>query len=145
MDGGDSLSLMLVCIFEGIVGDSGGCFSSDELDCLCQSWDDAEFDSRIFSFGVLSNDHQIDIIVQCLESRDGDGWSDIGVQIELLSQRQIEGCVSLSDGSRQGTFQGDEVPLDGFDDLLRYTSLWGYDNSFPLDGDTGLPISVIQR
>lgn len=124
-------------------------------------------DARVLALGVLSDDHDIDIIIGGLDTRNGAGGPHIGVQAELLAQRQVEGHVALADGcgqraffcwwesaspfsvlpsAREGdTFQGQLGLLHGLNDLAAQQraeaallrSGGGHLDCFPREGDLG--------
>ena len=55
------------------------------------------FNTRVLSFGILTNEDSINVVVGSLEALDRDTWSDVGKEIECSTESQVEGNVSLSD------------------------------------------------
>jgi hypothetical protein len=45
---------------------------------------------RVLSLGIFSNSDAIDIAVEAINTLNGDGRSDVGIKVELLSQSDIE-------------------------------------------------------
>lgn len=59
----------------------------------------------------LANGDKIDIIVPSLESRDAQARPDVSIQLQLLSQRQVQRPVALANGCSHGAFQSDAIRL----------------------------------
>jgi hypothetical protein len=86
--------------------------------------------------------HRVDIIVSRLVPLDAHTRPDVRKQSERPPQRQVQRDVSLSDRSRQGTFERDGVLLDGSDGVggdggLAVDQGRGDVDLFPLDRSFG--------
>lgn len=106
-------------VLEGIARNVVRSRFRDQLDGLNDSRHDFVLNTRIFSFGVLSDGDNVDILVRSLVAFNGTARSHVGIKVEFLTQSQIQGAMTLSDRSGQGTFQADLVLVDGVDGSLR--------------------------
>lgn len=62
------------------------------------------FESRVLSFGVLTNDSKIDILVSCRVSGNGFAENNGGVDVKLLTHGDVPGSVTRSlNGSVKNT------------------------------------------
>ena len=105
-------------------------------------------DARVFSFGVLSDRDDVDIVIRSLVSLDRFAWSNVGKEIELpeiqraskiafqnpyrhvelsdkdsLSKGKIERLMALADWRSQRTLQADLGALYRINRLLRNPEL----------------------
>jgi hypothetical protein len=55
------------------------------------------FNARILSFGILTNEYRIDIVIRGLEAGNGSTWSDICEEIESATERQVERDMTFAD------------------------------------------------
>jgi hypothetical protein len=86
--------------------------------------------------------HRVDIIISRLVPLDAHTRPDVRKQTKRPPQRQVQRDVSLSDRSRQGTFERDGVLLDGSDGVggdggLAVDQGRGDVDLFPLDRSFG--------
>lgn len=99
-------------------------------------------ETGVFSLGVLTDNAQIDVLMPCLIAGDVLDQDDRGVDVELLSEGDIEGLVAGScDGRVEDTLQAQLVALErcnGFaEELLRVLVASFHARHidlFPLDG-----------
>lgn len=135
--------MVVFSVLEGELSYTGRGFFGDELNTLYYTVDDFVLDARVFALCVLANCHNIDVIVEGLVALQAAARSDICVQIELLSQGQVEGAVTLSNGCHERAFQSDLVFVDGINGSLRDTeaSVWISDrcdiDGLPLERNFG--------
>ena len=54
------------------------------LETLNNAWHNLMLKATVFSLCVLSNGHQIHVVISCLVSWYAEAWSDIGVKLELF-------------------------------------------------------------
>jgi hypothetical protein len=54
--------------------------------------------ARVLALSILSDDHDVDVVIRGLDAGDGARRPHVGVEVELLAQRQVERHVTLSDG-----------------------------------------------
>ena len=73
------------------------------------------FQTRIFSFCVLPDGHQIHVFVGSVDALDGLAGSDIGEEVQSFPEGDVERSESLADGSLEGSFQSVLVLPDGLD------------------------------
>lgn len=75
--------------------------------------------TQFFTFRVLPDRHQVDVVVPRLVPGDREARPHVGVQLQLLAERQVERPVSLPDRRGHRTFQADPVLQDGIEILAR--------------------------
>ena len=61
----DFLSLVLFSVEKSVFGDTQRGMFGDQFNTLHHAWDDRVFDARVFTFGIFTNGHQIDIGIRC--------------------------------------------------------------------------------
>ncbi len=79
---------------------------------------DVVLDADVETLGVLPHDHEIDVVV----ARVGlhrDRRPHVGVQVEVLAQRDVDGAEAGAHGRGQRALQGDPVALDRIQRFLR--------------------------
>jgi hypothetical protein len=54
------------------------------------------FNTRVFSFSVLSDQDGIDVVVWGLVSGDGSARSDVGEKVECSAEGQVEGDMAFA-------------------------------------------------
>lgn len=135
--------MVVLGILEGILGDAQRGFFCDQLDGLHDSVDDLVFDARVFAFGVLADGDDVDVVVERFVALQASARPDVGVQVELLAQGQIQRAMALADGRHERALQADLVAVDRVDG-----GLWDAETSvgvphgchvhcLPLDGNFG--------
>jgi hypothetical protein len=91
---------------------------------------------------IRNKAYSVDVVVGSLVSLDGNTWSDVGEQGEGPSEGQVEGNVTFTDGSSEGTLESNGVLLDRVDGVL-WDRAFTVDNGrgnvdfLPLDGNLG--------
>ena len=70
----------------------------DELDALHDAIDDYVLDTRVFAFGVLADEHRVDVVVWGFEASDGFAGAHVGEQVERAAEGEVEGDVTFTDG-----------------------------------------------
>ena len=73
----------------------------------------------LLTFRVLPDRHQVDVVVPSLVPGDGETRPHVGVQLQLLAQRQVERAVSFTDGGGHRPFKADPVLEDRVEVLAR--------------------------
>lgn len=66
MHGGHLLSVVVFGICKGVLGHTAGRILRDQLDTLHHSIDNLVLDARVLALGVLTDRHNVDVIVQGL-------------------------------------------------------------------------------
>jgi hypothetical protein len=70
-------------------------------------------ETRVLSLGVLADDAEVDVLVARFVARDVLEEDDGGVDVELLTERDVEGAVAGSlDGSVEDTLETELVALE---------------------------------
>ena len=101
MDGPNLQSSNILRILERKSKHSLTGLSCDKLNTLHNTVYDNMLNTRVFSLGILSDKHCIDIIVGGLISSNRSAGSDIGEEIERSSEGQVERDMTFSNGGLQ--------------------------------------------
>lgn len=162
MDNGDLVTVVVLGILEGVLADTSRGNFSDQLDTLDNTVDNFVFNTGVFTFlkdkirflfsdllrmfhfshRVFTNSDQVNIVVKCSVALQASAWSHVGVQVEFLSQGEIQRTMSLANWSHQRTFQTDLVSVDGVNCSLGNTettigiSDWRDIDSLPFNGNS---------
>lgn len=63
------------------------------------------FQTTVFTFCVLTDDHEVDVVVASLVARDVLDEDNVGVDVEFLTEGDVERDVTrTSDGSVEDTY-----------------------------------------
>jgi hypothetical protein len=84
-------------VLEGEAEHPLGGLLGDQLDALHDTVDDDVLDAGVFTLGVLTDQHGIDIVVGSLEARDRPARTQVGEEVEGAAKGKVQGDVSLSD------------------------------------------------
>lgn len=100
----------------GKSGDSLGLCPGDDLQGLDDPADRLVFQARVFTFSVLSNDAQIDVVVAGFQAGNILDEDNGGIGVKLLSHSYVEGLVTRAfHWSVQDTFEANLVsPQRGY-------------------------------
>ena len=60
--------------------------------------DNHVLDPGVFSFGVLSDQRDVDVVVGGFVAGDGLARPDVGEEVEGSAEREVEGDVAFADG-----------------------------------------------
>lgn len=69
-------------VLEGEAEDALGGFASDEFYGLDDPVDDNVLDAGVFAFGVLPNEHRIDVVIGSFVAGNGFAGTDVGEEVE---------------------------------------------------------------
>lgn len=147
----DLLPANVAGVLEGVTEDALRGLTGDELDGLDNAVDDNVLNARVLALGVLTDQDGVDVVIGGLEALDGPAGTDVGEKVEGTAECQVEGDVTLADGSREGTLEGNVVPVDAFnglvgDDRLAVGVQAGCDVAgLPLDGHVRSGVDVFDR
>ena len=136
-------------VLEGVAEHAPGGLAGDQLDRLNNTVHNDVLDARVFTLGVLTDEHSVDVVVGGLVSLDALAGTHVGEQVEGPSEGKIERDVALANGSSERALEGDKVALDGLDggvgnDGLAVLVEGGGDiDRLPLDGDVGGAVDVL--
>lgn len=98
---------------EGELGNALRLGAGDDLEGLDDAGDTLVLEARVLTLGVLTDDAQIDILVAGLVAGDVLDQADAGVDVELLSQGNVEALVAGSaDGGVEDTLEAELVALE---------------------------------
>ena len=101
----------------------------DEFDALDDAVDDDVFDARVFAFGVLADEDEVDVVVGGFVAGYGFARAHVGEEVEGAAEREVEGDVAFADGGLCGvgqTLRGVQrgfLPLEGLS-MLRNCVLY---------------------
>jgi len=119
VDGGDAPAVLAAGVRERELRDSRGGGCRDDLQALDDAWDDDVLESGVQILGVLAHDDEID----AGESRGDAGQvgdrPDIGKEVELLAQRDVDARKALADRSGARSLEGDRVTRDRVEQIAR--------------------------
>jgi hypothetical protein len=91
-------------VLEGEAQDTLGSLLGDELDALDDTINNDVLNTGVFTLGVLTDQDSVDIIVGGLVTGDGAAGTDVGEQVESTAQSQVQGDVTLTNGSLEKSF-----------------------------------------
>lgn len=143
VDTGDLLSVVRKSKAERELGDALGLGAGDDLEGLDDAGNRLVLKARVLSLSVLTDDAQVDIVVAGLVARDVLDEDNRGVDVKLLSERNVERLVAGAlDGRVEDTLETELVALQRGDSLteeLLGVLVAGLDTGdidlLPLDGD----------
>jgi hypothetical protein len=82
VDSSDTIAADGLSIGEGITGHTFGSFLGDQLDGLDHTIDNFVFDTRVFTFGVFTDQDSVNVFVRGLVTSNGATGTDVGVEVE---------------------------------------------------------------
>jgi hypothetical protein len=91
-------------VLEGEAQDSLGSLTGDELDALDDTIDDNVLNSRVFTFGVLTDQDGVDIVVWGLVACDRAARAEVGEEVEGTAKGKVQRNVTLSNGCLEELF-----------------------------------------
>jgi len=146
--GANLLAADVLGVLEGEAEDALGGFAGDELDRLDDAVDHDVLDTGVFSFGVLTDEDGVDIVVGGLVAGNRFAGTQVGEKVECAAECQVERDVALANRGREWSFEGDVIPvdtLDGcvWDDGLAVLELRRNIDGLPLDRDIGGRVDVL--
>src|SRR5215213_1661744 len=112
VDHGDVFATLFFGSFEGHATDTLGALAGDDLDRLRRVFADGVFHAGVEVLGVLAVDHDVDVLVRRLYARQAQGWPDVPVEVELLTQRHVHGPEPRPYRCGQRPLNGYLVALD---------------------------------
>lgn len=115
MHNGHLLAIVVLRILEGILGHTHGGVLGDQLDALNDAIDDLVLNARVLTLGVLADGDHVDVVVQRLVALEAAAGSNVGIQVELLAQGQVQRAMALAHGRHQGSLQADLVRVHRID------------------------------
>ncbi len=90
----------------------------DDFERLRDAGLDHDFEAGVEVFGVFAEDDEVDVGVVGLQAGKRLDGAEIGVEVELLAQRDVDRREAAADGRGDGAFEGDAVLVDGPVELL---------------------------
>ncbi len=143
MDAGNLLAVVGERESESKLGDALRLLTSDDLERLNDAVDRLVLETRVFTLSVLTDDAEVDVLVARLVAGDVLEEDDGGVDVELLTESNVEGTVTGSlNRSVEDTLETELVALergDGFAEELLGVDVARVDtryvNLLPLNGN----------
>mmetsp|Transcript_4585 Transcript_4585/g.16054 ORF Transcript_4585/g.16054 Transcript_4585/m.16054 type:complete len:283 (+) Transcript_4585:1653-2501(+) len=99
------LPSILPRVLEGILRDPRARLLRDDLEGLHDAGNDLVLKARVLALRVLSNRHQVDVVVFRFVARDAHTRPDVRVQTELLPQGEVKAPVPFSNWRGHWTLQ----------------------------------------
>jgi hypothetical protein len=104
---------------EGEFGDAFALGAGDDLERLDHAGDGLVLQARVFAFGILADDAEVDVGVACFVAGDVLDEHDGGVDVEFLSEGDVEGLVARAfDWRVEDAFKTEFVSFEGGDGFL---------------------------
>ena len=118
VDSADLLPANVASVLESVTQNALRGLTGDKLDGLDDAIDDNVLDTGVLALGVLTDQDGVDVVVRRLVALHGPAGTDVGEEVEGAAERQIERDVTLADGRREGTLEGNVVPVDALNGLV---------------------------
>lgn len=119
VDASDLLAVVGQSEAESELGDALRLGTGDDLERLDDAADGLVLETGVLALRVLTDDAEIDVVVAGLVARDVLDQDDRGVDIEFLTEGDVEGLVAGAlDGGVKDTLETELVALQGSDGLL---------------------------
>ena len=113
MDAGNLLAVVGERKGERKLGDALRLLTGDDLERLDDAVDRLVLETRVFTLGVLTDDAEVDVLVARLVTGDVLEEDDGGVDVELLTESNVEGTVAGAlDGRVEDTLETELVALE---------------------------------
>jgi hypothetical protein len=113
VDAGNLLAVVGERKGESKLGDALRLLAGDDLERLDDAVDRLVLETRVFTLSVLTDDAEVDVLVARLVTGDVLEEDDGGVNVELLTESNVEGAVAGSlDGSVEDTLETELVALE---------------------------------
>ena len=147
----DLLPANVAGVLEGVSKNALRGLAGDKLYALDDTIDDNVLNAGVFPLGVLTDQDGVDVVVGGLEALDGPAGTNVGEEVEGATEGQVQRDVTLADGGREGTLEGNVVPVDALDGLVGDDRLAvgvqarGDVARLPLDGHVGGLVDVLDR
>src|SRR5262249_3650050 len=94
---------------------------------------DIVLDAGVNILRVFTNHNQIDAAVPAGHTRDGGNRPNVGIEVEVLPERDVDRAVAFAFGRRQRPFERQACALDRLDGVLRQRILLLLDRRQPGD------------
>lgn len=118
VDAGDLATVVGKSEGEGELGDALRLGAGDDLERLDDALDGLVLEARVLALGVLTDNAKVDVLVAGLVAGDVLNQDNGGVDVELLTEGDVERLVAGAlDRSVQDTLQTELVTLEGGDGL----------------------------
>ena len=85
MDACDLLPVIRLSKAESKLGNALRFSTGDDLERFNNTWDRLVLEPRVFTFGVFTDDAEIDVVVTCLVTGDVLDEDDGGINVEFLA------------------------------------------------------------
>ena len=95
VDASDLLPVVCEGERERKLGDALRLCAGDDLEGLDNAGDGLVLQTGVLAFGVLSDEHSVDVFIRGLKALDGKTRTDIGEKIEGSTKHQVKGDMTL--------------------------------------------------
>lgn len=113
VDAGDLLAVVGERKGKGKLGNALRLLARDDLERLDDAVDRLVLEARVFALGVLTDDAEVDVLVARLVARDVLEEDNGGVDVELLTESNVEGTVAGAlDGCVEDALEAELVALE---------------------------------
>ena len=105
---------MLARVLEGKLRNARRAFFGDDLDALDHAGNHFVLQAHVFALGVFAHDDQVHAGPFRFETGKILDGAEVGEEVELLAQRDVDALEAAADGRRDRPLQRHAVALDGF-------------------------------
>jgi hypothetical protein len=150
VDGSDAITTNLLGVGESVTSATLRGILGDQLDGLDNAINDFVFNTRVFTFGVLTDKNGVNVLIRSLVTNNRTAGTNVGIKVEGTTKSQVERNVTLANGGGKRTLQSDGVLADRLDGAIRDSSLTVLDDRsdidfLPLDGYLGSRENTLNR
>lgn len=119
VNGRDLLASVAARVLEGVAGESFGGLDGDDFHRLDDALHALVLQHGVLALGVLTDHHQVDVLMVRADTRVRLAVQHADEQIELISDRDVpRGDAGLQRLRLDVALDGDAVPLDGVDGVV---------------------------
>ncbi len=106
-------------VVERELRDARGSFLRDDLEAFDDAWYHDVLESRVEVLGVLTHDHEIDVLELRGHAGQVPDRSKVGIQVERLAEPYVDAREPMPDGRRHRSLERDLVAADRLEELVR--------------------------
>ena len=112
VDSADLLPANIAGVLEGVTQDTLRSLAGDKLNALDDAINDNVLNTGVLALSVLTDQDGVDVVVGGLVALDRPAGTDVGEEVEGTAECQVKRDMTLADGCREGTLEGNVVPVD---------------------------------
>jgi hypothetical protein len=113
VDGVNLFALLAAGVAEGEFCDARGSFLGDDLERLDDARDDFVLQADIFALSVFADDDEVDARVTGVKAGEIFDGAEVGVELELLPQRDVDGGKAAANRRGDRPLECDGGAFDG--------------------------------